>query len=74
MDESDWWSVYRGRQIVGRAMLEGAGFFNTIAFIVDQNWWSLAIVGLLVFWMLMTFPTRTRVEQWIETQRMLNPR
>jgi hypothetical protein len=69
-DESDWLGVYRGREIIGRALLEGAGFFNNIAFLVDKNWWSLAVVGFLVFWMLITFPTRTRVEQWIETQRM----
>jgi hypothetical protein len=56
--------------IVGLALLEGMAFFNIIACIIEHNWWSLAIAGCLALWMLMVFPSRNRVEQWIETQRM----
>jgi hypothetical protein len=40
---------------------------------IEHNWWSLAIAGGVVAIMAVQFPTRTRVEQWIETQRMNNP-
>jgi hypothetical protein len=61
--------VYQIRMIIGLALLEGAAFFNLVACLVEHNWWSLAIAGCLVVWMLALFPTRTRVEQWIENQR-----
>ena len=63
--------VFQSKTIVGLALLEGAAFLNIVALIVEHNWWSLAIAGGLVFWMLAMFPTRTRVTQWIETQQML---
>lgn len=66
------YGVYQQKTIIGLALLEGAAFFNIIALIIEHNWWSLAIAGGLVFWMLAMFPTRTRVDQWVETQQMLN--
>jgi hypothetical protein len=71
-DESQLYGVYVTKTIVGLALLEGAAFFNLVALIVEHNWWSLAIAGGLVFWMLAMFPTRTRVDHWVETQQMLN--
>lgn len=62
--------IYQTQMIVGLALLEGMAFFNIIACIIEHNWWSLAVAGCLVLWMLMAFPSRDRVEQWIETQRM----
>jgi hypothetical protein len=61
--------IYQTRMIIGLALLEGAAFFNLVACLVEHNWWSLVIAGCLVVWMLALFPTRTRVEQWIENQR-----
>ncbi|QDU39419.1 hypothetical protein Mal4_37640 [Maioricimonas rarisocia] len=66
----DWYQVYQVRTIVGLALLEGAAFFNIVACILEHNWWSLAVAGGLVFWMLARFPTRSGVEQWIETQKV----
>ena len=63
--------LFRTRLIVGLAILEGAAMLNVVALIIEHNWWSLGITGLLVFWMLAAFPTRTRVDHWIETQQML---
>ena len=63
--------IYQQKTIVGLAILEGAAFFNLVALIVEHNWWSLAIAGGLVFWMLAMFPTKTSVDQWVETQQML---
>ncbi|MFQ5734665.1 MAG: hypothetical protein ACE5KM_22250 [Planctomycetaceae bacterium] len=70
-DAANWYGVYQTRLIVALAILEGAAFFNLIATISEHNWWSLAIAGVLVFWMLIRFPTRTRVDQWVESQKMM---
>ena len=69
-DELTLYQQFQARTIVGLAMLEGAAFFNIIATIVEHNWWSLAIAGCLVFWMLAMFPTQTRIKHWVETQRL----
>lgn len=68
-DVSVWCEIYQTKLIMGLAMLEGAALANLVFCIVEHNWWSMAIAGVLVFWMLVQFPTRTRIEQWIETQR-----
>jgi hypothetical protein len=67
-DELSHYQRYQAKLIVGLALLEGAAFFNIIATIIEHNWWSLAIAGCLVFWMLAMFPTRTRVKHWIESR------
>lgn len=60
---------WQSRIIIRFALCEAACFANLVGYIVEQNWWSLAVVaGLLVF-MLTMFPTRTQLEQFIETQR-----
>lgn len=63
-------SLYRGQLIIRLALLEGACFMNTIAYIIEHNWWSLAIVGGLLLIMLMMFPTRTRVEHYVESREL----
>ena len=63
--------VYRHKLIIGLAMLEGAAFFNLIAFIVEGKLWTAGIVAGLMFLMAMQFPTQTRVEHWIEDQSQL---
>jgi hypothetical protein len=72
-DEDRWCGMYQVKLIIGMAMLEGAAFLNLVACMAEHNWWSMAVTGALVLLMLLQFPTRTRVEQWIETQRMNNP-
>ena len=69
-DKERLYGVYLQKTIIGLAVLEGAAFFNLIACIIEHNWWSLAVAGGLVFWMLAMFPTRTRIEHWAETQQM----
>jgi hypothetical protein len=65
-------SAFQTQMIVRIAVLEGAAFFNVICSIIEHNWWSLGIAGLLVGWMLTNFPTRNRVERWIAEQRRAN--
>lgn len=62
------YSLFMTRHIIRLALLEGATFFNIVATIIEHNWWSLGIAGLLVGWMLTQFPTRNRVEAWIARQ------
>lgn len=67
---SSFCTAYLSGLMVGLALLEGAAFFNLVAYIIEGNWWSLAITGVLVFAMLAKFPTSTRVQHWIETQQL----
>ncbi len=69
-DKQQLYGIYLMKTIMGLAVLEGAAFFNIIACMVEHNWWSLAVAGGLVFWMLAMFPTRTKIEHWAETQQM----
>jgi hypothetical protein len=64
------YGLYQTRMILRYALLEGAAFFCIVATIIEHNWWTLGMAGGLVLIMLTIFPTRTRVEHWIETQRM----
>ena len=64
------YSMFVGRHIVRLALLEGAAFFNIVVTVIEHNWWSMGIAGLLVGWMLTQFPTRDRVERWIAHQGM----
>jgi hypothetical protein len=68
------YGLYQTRMILRYALLEGAAFFCIIATIIEHNWWTLGVAGGLVLIMLTIFPTRTRVEHWMETQRMLHDR
>jgi hypothetical protein len=70
VSDQQLYGLYLSKTIIGLALLEGAAFFNLIALMVEHNWWSLAIVGGLVLWMLALFPTRTRVSHWVEARQM----
>jgi hypothetical protein len=57
--------LFQTRLIIGHAILEGAAFFNLVAYMLERQDVSLAIVGLLVGAMLVKFPTRGKVESWL---------
>jgi hypothetical protein len=63
--------LYQTRMIVGLALLEGAAFFNITAFNMEHHWSSLMIAGILMFLMLSSWPTRSKIELWIRIQREL---
>ena len=63
--------LYVTRLIVGLAILEGACFFNLIAYMLEGHWWSLLVVAGLLAWMIASFPTTTRLRQWIEDREQL---
>jgi hypothetical protein len=66
-----WWALYQTRLIMRSALLEGAAFFQLIAYLIEGQPWSLGVgLGLLVV-LLTQFPTRGGVEWWVESQRDL---
>jgi hypothetical protein len=62
---------FRIQMIVGAAILDGATFALILAFLVDATSWTLigAIVPLAVS--ALQFPTRARLERWLDEQREL---
>ena len=63
--------LYQTRMIIGLALLEGAAFFNVIAYLIEGHWWSFLVVAALLAWMLASFPTSGRLKQWIEDREQL---
>ena len=61
-------AVYQTQMIIGFAMLEGAGFFNLVAYVIEVQVLSLVVTAVLLAMMSMTFPARDRVEYWVENQ------
>lgn len=60
--------TYQSRLIVKAALLEGVAFFNLIAFVIHQQWWSFAIAAVFAAINLSTFPTRDGLLSWIDEQ------
>lgn len=54
--------------IVRNALTEGAALFNAVAYMVHGNPISLGIVGFLLAWMALGFPTMGRLEEHIESR------
>ena len=59
---------FQTRMIVRLALLEGAAFFNIVALFLEHNRWTLGVIGVLVLFMLFAFPTRTRLEHFLENR------
>lgn len=55
--------LFLGKLLIAWSILVFSAFFNLIAYIVDQAWWSLAIAGVSMVWIALTFPTRSRFER-----------
>lgn len=62
--------TYQVELIIKVALLEGAAFYNIIAYRVEQQPWTLAIIAALLVFILMQFPTRSRIRNRIETETM----
>jgi hypothetical protein len=62
-------AVYQTRLIIGAAILEGAAFFNLVAYLVEGHALGLAAaVVLLVMMILFHFPTFSRLEDWVRRE------
>jgi hypothetical protein len=55
--------------IVSLALLEGAAFLGTIAYLLEANPLALVVVLLAVLLMLWQFPTEGRVQGWLDRQQ-----
>ena len=60
---------YQTALIVRSALLEGAAFFALVAFMLEQQTLSLVVAGALLIFMLSGFPTRSKLEDAIDSDR-----
>jgi hypothetical protein len=61
--------LYQVRLIIGLSVLEGAALLNLVAFQAEQHWSSLVAAGVLVLFMLASWPSRAKIESWIKRQQ-----
>ncbi len=59
------------RNIMIVAMLESAGLFNLVVYMLERGALSLAAAGLVVLIMAAQFPSGDRAARWIERQKRL---
>jgi hypothetical protein len=62
-------AVFQSRCVMASALLEGPGFFAGIAYLLEGQPFALGVTAAAVLLMLATFPTRGRVERWLEVQQ-----
>ena len=62
--------VFFTRTIIACALLEGAALLSIYAVMADQQYWVFGVTAVLLALMGMQFPSRTRIEQWLETRMM----
>ena len=62
-------ALYQTRVIIAGALLEGAAFFNTIAYLLEGQMLTLLVTIALILAILSQFPTAARVENWVVNQR-----
>ncbi len=58
--------AYHTRVIIYGSLLEGAGFFNLVAYMIERQTLCLVIAAVLLLMILSQFPTTSRLENWIE--------
>jgi nitric oxide reductase large subunit len=61
--------IYQTRLIIAAALIEGGAFFCLISYLVEGQWPSLAIAVFCVVVIASKFPTRGRLERWLEAQQ-----
>jgi hypothetical protein len=57
--------LFQTRLIIGLAILEGAAFYNLVAYMLERQQMNLVMVGLLMAAMLVKFPTHSELEKWL---------
>jgi hypothetical protein len=61
--------VYQAALVVGLSLLEGACFFNCIAYLLEAQPYTLGCIGVGLLLMLARFPTESRVRLWQDNQK-----
>ncbi len=64
-------AVAQTKMILAMAPIEGAAFFNLIAFIITKSLIPPAVVGALLLVMAIHFPTKFKLARWLEDQQRL---
>ena len=67
-DEGKLAAVFVTKTIIGAAILEGGAFANLIAFMLEGQVYSLVLAVLFMFGILLAFPTRNGLSEWLDTQ------
>ncbi|TXT21958.1 MAG: hypothetical protein FD138_3880, partial [Planctomycetota bacterium] len=62
-------AVAQTKMIIAMALVEGAAFFNLIAFISTKSLIPPAVVGALLLVMTIHFPTKLKLARWLEDQQ-----
>lgn len=60
--------LYQTQLIIRCAILEGAAFFCLVGYMIEQQMFGLVAAVVLLLVMLANFPTRSRVESWIDAR------
>ncbi len=58
---------YQTSTLIWNAGLEGPCFVNIVGYIVSGVWWSMALAGVFVAIMLITFPNETALKHYLES-------
>ncbi len=61
--------AYQVKLIMAGALLEGAALLNVVVFLLEGQWYNVAIGLLLATGIALLFPTRSRLDHWIEEQK-----
>jgi hypothetical protein len=61
-------ATYQTTLIVGCAILEGGGFFNAVAIILEQQRMNIVAAAVLAVLILIQMPTAGRVVSWVEDE------
>ena len=61
-------AVYQTRLIMRAAILEGAAFFNLVAYMLERRPLCLGAAVVLLLLISAQFPTRSRVEEWFDSE------
>jgi hypothetical protein len=64
-------ALYQTRLIVGAACLEGAAFFVLIVYMLERSPWALCAAVAMILGVAAHFPTRQRVQEFIDRQTAL---
>ncbi len=64
-------AVAQTKMLTALALVEGAAFFNLIAFIITKSLIPPAVVGALLLVMAIHFPTKFKLARWLEDQQRL---
>ena len=61
-------SIFQTKTIMAAALSEGPAFFAAVAYLIEGNPIDLALAALLTVCVGLRFPTRARVDHWLEGQ------